>query len=394
MTSINGGILKRVAFVAIVGLAALVPAATSSAAQQHGRLRLALIPLQTAQLGPAGKSLALAYGSGPTPIDHSDIDFFGVHINSGLGHDGLLGGYALDYGDPLTGSTGVMEIRSAVEEYKTSAVARTALVYWRLGEFAYRVFSSPMVPIAETKANVVTIGQRRFANVITLAAPNLNPIVILDEQVAAGRFVLDVTVTAGSESAAKRIGPHLMLLLHHRLNLMLQGHLTGSPRPLPPKPPDGQAPGGPDLSTMSLQPSDVGQSEAAAQAYHAEPPALSDFFVEYEQAGAYYALVQHLSWWPTATAATYGEVYRGAVFASYFVDEGDTVTPVDLSALDDPATGYLVTHSGGGSAVLITLTNGQAGTFISGASQSTLQASDVQSLAQAAETRFDAGLGP
>ena len=183
-------------------------------------------------------------------------------------------------------------------------------------------------------------------------------------------------------------------MLHRRLQLLLGGHATWKPPKLPREPHSGQAPGGPDLSGMVLQPSDVGMSHAVnlIQAYTAAPPALSDFFMLLEPAGTYDDLTQQIGWWPTATEATYAETYGGGSPFSFGLF-GDSGSPVDLSAVGDNATGYLDT-SGGSSSIEITLTNGQAGESISAYSDGTLQASDVQSLAQAAANRLDAGLGP
>ena len=69
---------------------------------------------------------------------------------------------------------------------------------------------------------------------------------------------------------------------------------------------------------------------------------------------------------------------------------GTSVTPVDLSALSDPANGVLITGSGQ-SFVLINLTRGQGDDRVFAYSDTTLTTSDVQNLAQAAANRFDAG---
>ena len=394
--------LKRAALVVIVAFAVLVPVGFASAAPHHAPIRLALVPLQTPQLGPAGASFALDYGSGPFHDGGIQLNFFGLHIDTPLGNcRHFPRGYALDYGDPLTGSTGVMEVRSAVQECRSRGDARHALFLWRVQDGSLTQFSSPLLPITVMKIKAAApVGQQRFAELITLTAPNLDPIFSLDEQAAAGRFVLSLTITAGSVSAAERIAPHLMRVLRRRLNLMLQGRAIGSPATLPPEPTAGQAPGGPDLSTMVLQPSDFGESPPVnlfQASYLADPPALSTFWMQFAPAGTYLGVTQQLGWWPTALEATYSEAYDDALAASFVfpLDSGATVSPVDLSALDDPATGYLITGDHfGGSEVFVTLTNGQAGTFIRAVSDSILQASDVQSLALAAESRFDAGLGP
>ncbi|HEY2353322.1 MAG TPA: hypothetical protein VGH79_00290 [Gaiellaceae bacterium] len=392
--------LKRVALVAVVAGAALLSATVASAGHHPARLRLGLVPLQTAQLGAAGASLALAYGSGSIGSDGFPTNGSGGVIIIGPGGDGthgLVGGYVLDYGDPLTGSTGVTEIRTSVDEYKTPAEARKGLAAARFADrFAGDIFGAAGVTVTVKKVKPARVGQQRFGYRITQAAENLNPIVRLDEHVVAGRFLLGLTVAAGSASAANAIAPHLLRVLHHRLQLLLGGHATGKPPKLPPEPADGQAPGGPDLSGMVLQPSDVGMSHAVNlfQAYTPMPPALSGFFMLLSPAGTYDSLQQQIGWWPTATEATYGETYgSGNSFAFGFFGFGSSGSPVDLSGVGDNAVGYLDTGSGG-SSVDITLTNGQAGEHITASSDATLTASDVQSLAQAAANRLDAGLGP
>jgi hypothetical protein len=378
--------------------------ATASAGHR-ARLELALVPLQTAQLGPKNASLALDYGSGST----SNEGFVFISSGGASSNDiNPIAGYALDYGDPFTGSTDVTEIRSSVEEYKTRGAAKKALASERFLDAVLKplLLSSPFVHVTREKVKPIKVGQRRFGDLFTETAPNLNPIVMLDEQVAAGRFVLDLTVTAGSASAAERAAPHLLLVLHRRLQLLLGGHTVGGRAKLPPEPKDGQAPGGPDLSTLILQPSDVGQSHAVNlfQGYSAAPPALSNFLMILEPAGTFDTLQQQIGWWPTATEATYGEIYAASnPFFGYGLGigiarravrgGGETVTPVDLSSVDDPATGYLVTGDGQSEA-FVTMTKGQAGESIMGASDGTLQVSDVLSLAQAAANRLDAGLGP
>src|SRR5205814_7679812 len=138
-------------------------------------------------------------------------------------------------------------------------------------------------------------------------------------------------------------------------------------------------PGGPDLSTMILQPSDVGQWDPAdvfLQRYIAFTPALSAYQLDLRPAGPYDDVEQLIGWWPTATEATCAEAYVSALFAK----EVGVGSPIDLSAVGDNATGSLF-DGGDGPYVLVTLTNGQAGEFIYAHSASTVQDSDVQSLA-------------
>jgi hypothetical protein len=390
--------LKRCVLVAILAGVALVPAATASTGSRAPQIRLGLVPLQTPQLGPAGASLVLNYDSGPISSDGSVSSNYsgGVIILGNGGPTGLIGGHVLDYGDPFTGSAGVTEIRSSVEEFKTRADAKRDLALSRLQDRFLAVFlGSPFVHVKEKRVRPLRVGQRRFGYLVTEQAANLNPIARLDEQVAAGRFVLDLTVTAGSANAARKITPHLLRVLHRRLELRLEGHDHETRPPLPQEPHVGQAPGGPDLSTLILQPTDVGQSHAIGlfQDYTAAPPALSAFEMDLEPAGPYTDLYQQIGWWPTATEATYAETYGGGGGLLGLLGGGGSGSVVDLSGVGDNATGTLDTLDGG-SFVEVTLTNGQAGETIFAESGRTLHASDVQSLAQAAANRLNAGLGP
>ena len=348
--------------------------------------------MQKAQLGAAGASLALNSGPGRITNSYLGFNFFGDYYQpyGSFAKLGRITGYGLSYGSPFVGSTGVMEIRSSVEVYKTRADANKGLAEWRDVESGVSE-SSPVLSITEEAIGPPPIGQRRFGWLITLAAANLNPIVRLDEQVAAGRFVLDLTVTAGSASAAEDVAPHLLRVLHHRLQLMLGGYGLGKPVTLPPKPKVGQTPGGPDLSTMGLRRSDIGQGEAVTplKGYYRGAFALSAYFMILKPAGPYEYLSQRIHWWPTASEATYAQAYARVHAAE---------SAVDVTAVGDNARGYLETVYSEKDAketmVYVTLTNGRAEDYIYGPTPSTLQASDVQSLAQAAANRLDAALGP
>jgi hypothetical protein len=304
----------------------------------------------------------------------------------------------LDYGDPYTGSAGVTEIQTSVEVYRTKAGAKDAVRFAPVeGAFDEILLASPFVDVSRKRIKPPHLGQDRYGVLITRAAPNLNPIVALDEQVAAGRFVLDLTVTAGSASAAEAVAPRLLRTLHRRLQSMLAGRTLAKPPKLPGEPEAGQAPGGPDLSTLILQPTDVGQSHAVnlLQEYIPGSPTLSDFLMFLSPAGTYTEVVQQIGWWPSAAEAMYGESYGGGSPFPFFLsgDSGGTKTTVDLGAVGDSAVGYLVTEDGKSTAYVV-LANGQAGESITATSDGILQASDVQSLAQAAADRLDAGLGP
>jgi hypothetical protein len=222
--------VKRLALVALIAGAALIPASAASAGHHPAKIRLAAVPLQAAQFGSAGASLALNYDSGSissegymvVEVDAEGGGTIGSYESVIAGTSGLIRGYVLDYGDPYTGSAGVTSIRSSVAEYRTRADARKGLAAARQHDaYLKQELASPYFAVTQKAIEPSQVGQRRFGYLVTQAAPNLNPIVRLDEQVAAGRFVLDLTVTAGSASAAETVAPHLLHVLNRRLQRLL-----------------------------------------------------------------------------------------------------------------------------------------------------------------------------
>jgi len=389
--------MRRVGLAAIAAGAVLVTATAASASHHSSaKLPLALVPLQKAQLGAAGKSLKLDYGSGPQFISNVGLKAFDVRNIVGTEeweYPATVAYYSLDYGDPFTGSPGVMEIQTGVEQYKTPAAARKGYAFWRHVDSSLRIIG-PGGPWK--KIDVPAVGPQHFAYLGTWQAPNLNPIVGLDEQVLAGKFVLALTVTAGSSTAAESIAPRLAHWLYRRFQPMLNGHLAGKPARLPRQPKPGPAAGAPDLPTIILQPSDVGQSQTpdVSKQYIPSLPALSTYEMTMTPAGLWDdGINEDISWWPTATEATYAEAYLRALTAKFYGNG----SPVDLTGVGDNATGSIADYGDNGSVAMVTLTSGQAGVFVDGVTTGAGPApsdSDLQSLAQAAANRLDAGLGP
>jgi hypothetical protein len=389
--------LKRLALVAILAGLALVAATTASARRYPTHFKLSLVPLQKAQLGAAAASFALNSWSGLLPNGPVPLQVLGAYTeDTGPPWQvtGRLSGYALDYGDPLTGSTGVMEIRTGVEKYKSRADAKFGLGFWRITDSELNEFNSSVLPVTEQGLKRPAVGQKGFTSLLTFAATDLNPIVRLDEQVADGRYVLDVTVTAGSASAAEQAAPGLLKALDRRLHRLLAGRSVGGPAKVPYEPEPGQAEGGPDLSAAAFQLSDFGQSHWVGldQDYVSNPFALSSYVLDASPAGPYDGLQQEITWWPTATEATYAAAYQGELLDGLQADAaGSSIAPVDLSALSDPANGVLMAGSGR-SYLVINLTRGQAVDSVFATSDTTLTTSDVQTLAHVTATRLDAAL--
>jgi hypothetical protein len=115
-------------------------------------------------------------------------------------------------------------------------------------------------------------------------------------------------------------------------------------------------------------------------------------------AGQYHDLTQEIEWYATANEATAITTLTKALVASELASltgVTPTVTPVDLSSIGDNAQGELLQFSVNGQSFYVAdvgLSRGQASDFVLATSTTPLQATAVQSLAQAAATHLDAGV--
>jgi hypothetical protein len=385
---------RGVLLAALVG-AVLVPAASASTAH---RVKLSLVPLPKSALGAAGKSLALTHDSGVVS-NASAASNSSSGTPSSFKKLGRVSGYDLTYGDPFRGGTGVTEIASGVEQYKTAADAKKGLAFWRKDDAQITSLEQYGISVALKAVKAPAIGTGRFGWGTTLTFPNGAPIASVDEQVADGKYVLDVSVTAGSVSAASRQAGKLLRALDQRLQLAERSRLRAKPVRLLPPLKAGPPTGGPDLATLTLTSSDLtGTVTVGDHAYVVDPEALSAYMLDMNPAGQYDDLSQEIEWYATANEATVITSLEQAIVASEFgalIGVTPTVTPVDVSSVGDNAQGEILQFSVNGQSVyigMVGLSRGQASDLVLFTRTSPLQASDVQSVAQAAATHLDAGV--
>jgi hypothetical protein len=372
----------------LVGLL-LVPLASARTAP---RVKLSLVPLRKSSLGPAAHGLALAQDSGV--LTNSDVPV-------GFTSAGRLTGYLLDYGDPYRGGTGVTAIETDVNKYRTAAGAKRGLALGRKGDVT-GVASLKEAGLAYTGKALARpkLGGRSFAFLWTSSIVGVDPVSIVDVQWTEGQFVLQVEVAAGSHSAAESVARKLAKRLDERLRLALAGRLHGKPVKLPPKPKAGPPPGGPSLAALALQTSDLGGlATIEAQSYAVDPPALSEYELDMQPAGAFDDLSQLIDWWPTTNEAAFisnVEFPLAAGELSALAGVSPQIAPVDVSTVGDAARAEILEFSpSGGPTVdfaVVSLSSGQTTDFILAGSQSAIQTLDVQNLAQAAANRLDGGL--
>jgi len=374
----------RILTVALAATILCGAAASAASAKHPPKIRLALLPLQTAQLGSAGASLPIQFDSGPTANRDAPPQ---------LKKAGRLGGYQLDYGDAYVGGAGVTAIATQVERFRAHAGAKKGLKFWKKeAALLPKIYSSVGLPFSGRFVKVPAIGSGHWAFLTSMQIPNADPLYSVDEEASSGNFVLHASVAAGTESTAEHLAPFLMKKLVHRLRKMLGGTLRGKPAKLPKVPEAGPPLGGPDLSSFVVGPSDfTGQATVVDQGYDVDPSAVSTYGVDLHPAGSFDEVGQEISWYVNANEAT----WEGTLFAAIF--SGNALTPVDLSAVGDNAKGAIGTgEDASGASVsiaVVSMWQGQALDLAIADSPTTIQPADVQALAQAMANHLNVGLG-
>jgi hypothetical protein len=377
--------VRKTLLVAALAAALLVPAASASPAH---RVQLALVPLPKSALGSVARSFALAHDSGP--ISNASAASHTPDATAATFQKlGRVGGYGLEYGNAFTGAPGITDIRTGIEQYKTPADARKALAFWQNEDGKLGALNQPGFSVTNAPVKVPAVGNaKRFAYLTSYSASNIAPVSGLDEQVADGKYVLDVIVTAGSASAATALAPKLAKKLAARLRLALEGRLHGKPVKLPKLKP-GPPPGGPDLTVLALKASDLLGKATVNKSYVGDPAAVSDYSVFMLPAGQFDALDQEIEWYPSANEASFFADFENAsALAAY------GTTPLDLSSLGDGAQGS-ITEGSSLSTSLVVFSTGNLAEFILFAKQgAAIHGNDVTSVAQTVANRIGAaGLG-
>jgi len=393
MRSLIWKCLVGVALMAVV----VVPAAAAEKRPTR-QVRLSLVPLQAAQIGGGpGKGLRLAHDSGPVSnAAAANMSFTGSR--SGFKRLGRVSGYALDYGDAFScASSLTTQIQTYVEQYKTVADAKRGLAFWKRDDAQVQSLNveSGFDVDAFGAVKLPAVGTRHYAyfteyNPFTVACA----VQVLDERFTEGRYVLQVKVSSGTDGPSNPSAQTLAKRLDRRLRSALSGRLHATAAKLPPVLKAGPAEGGPDLSRLVIQGSDLGGGTTAIQSsrYFVDRLALSAYGIAYEPAGGTYDLLsQEIEWYPTRNEAAFRSAYDEALDTALL--GGSQVTTVNLDSIRYGARGTItrIPATGGSvSIAVIGLWRGQAKDVVVAESKSQIQPSDVQGLAQATATRLDA----
>jgi hypothetical protein len=370
------------------GLVATVLVIPAASASRSPHVDLALVPLPKAAIGEEARSFLVAHDSGPVSNANA-----AAHTSAATAKTfkklGRLGGYALEYGNAFTGATGVTDVRTAVDQYRTASDARRALAFWKKEDAKLGTLDNPAFSVTSVPVDVPAVAPRtsRFAYLTSYSASNIAPVSGVDEQVADGRYVLDVIVTAGTAAAAQELAPPLAKALDARLRLALRGRLHAKPVKLP-KLRAGPPADGPDLSVLALRRTDLGGKVSVSKRYVVDPTAISDYSVLMFPAGRFDVLEQEIEWYPMANEASFFVDFENAVALSQH-----GTTALDLGTIGDAAQGSITAGSpfSGGQ---VFLSSGRLAEFIFIVKSGSIRGADVTSVAQAAASRIDAaGLG-
>ena len=403
-------LMERFAVGALLALLAVV-AVPAASANPGVRVNLSLLPLPASSLGSAAIGLPLEGGSGIVVEEDKHPCGRRACPGHGRGYEiaseaspvvpnnpwmgatdlqklGMLTGYGLEYGNAESGGTGVTQIWTRVDEYRTSADATKGLAFWRQWDPQVSGhFAAGGLSITAKKETVAAVGRGRFAVLVGYRAANIAPLFGFDEHFTAGRFVGDVTVWAGNTADVSRLAPRLAKKLDTRIKQALAGSLHAEPVKLPPAPQPAPPPGAPVLAALALKPTDLtGQATAVEGHYLDYPFARSTYFAQLSPAGQFSDVSQEMWWYPTANEAS----FESDFWATYFVQH-----PLYLSNLGDGARGSLLntsqgpTHSAG-----ILFCSGQLLEDVDIESESTIQPSQVESIGQTIANDINAdGLG-
>jgi hypothetical protein len=371
--------------VAILAGLLLVPAA--SATRSHS-VRLAIVPLPKSVIGATAQSFSLAHDSGR--VSNASA---AAHTSDATPRTfrklGRVDGYALEYGNAFTGDAGITAVRTGIEQYKTASDARRALGFWKKEDAELSKLDNPDFSVTSVPVDVPAPAARtsRFAYLTSYSASNIVPVAGIDEQVADGRYVLSVIVTAGTASDAVALAPTLAKKLDDRLRLARGGRLHARPVKLS-RQKAGAPPGGPDLSALALRRADLRGKVSVTQGYIADPAAISDYSVFMLPAGPFDALDQEIEWYPAANEASF---YADFEQATMLAQKGTTA--LDLTGIGDGAQGS-VSPSSDYSGGQVFFSSGHLAEFIFMAKAGSISSDAVTKVAQAAANRIDAaGLG-
>jgi hypothetical protein len=391
---------------AAVLVCAVLASAGVAARSTSASVKLAVVPLPKSAIGPAAAPLELSHFSGVVSNEVA------ASLRPDVSADSLararISGYMLDYGHAASGGSGITNVRTSIERYKTSRYAK--VVFGDLKQedaWLGRHLSYGILRVKSTAVKVPALGKARFAYLTTYRAANIVPFSTLDERILEGNYVLQAQVSAGTAAATKALAPKLAKKLDARFKLALKGHLHTTPVQLPPEQTWGPPLGGPDLAAFGLSPGDLGPDAELYWAGYGSPwgdadgllnlprNEISHYEVYMVRKGTPWDdpwVYQQIEWYETANEAAFRTDKTTAHILSGAV--GPYVT-LDLSSVGHGVQAVTKPLPGGHYDVEIMLNVGQLAEVVwPTLPDGPVQPSDVLPIVQAAANHIDAHYTP
>jgi hypothetical protein len=388
--------VKKVLLGAAFAAAVLVPVASASSAQS---VKLALAPLPKSALGAAARNLPIAPDSGVVSNPTAASEANGHVTPQQLTRLGRVTGYLLDYGNPFGTSSGIREVQTEIERYRSAADARRGLAFWRRNDLQTTGLKGLGIHFSARTLGLAGLPKPNWAHAETISITGLQPIRGVDAELQQGQYLLDVAISARSSSAASHLAARVGAGFERRFRLALAGGLRGHPVKLPPARQAGPPARGPKPAALALRAADLGSSAKVVHSGYSKPKnsfdqnALSVYSLTMTSGGTYPLLSQEVIVGENKLAVRYFAAIAASGAAAGA--GGGHATTVDLSGVGDNARGVLLAVSISGQTAdeaVVVLSRGSYLDIVVAAGPSAFSAAQFHNLAGMAAKRLNAGL--
>jgi hypothetical protein len=290
-----------------------------------------------------------------------------------------------------------------VQRFRSAAGAKKILAWFKMDDAAVPLPEAGFGFAVEAHRFVKAppVGTSRFAYLTRYRSLRAKSVQTIDERFTDGRYLLQVEIASGTPGKGRAPASRLAKKLDEQLHLALAGRLQAKAPKSPPKLVAGRPHGGPDLSTLALQPADLATAEIDQRSYAVDrfALALSDYRLGAGPVGRYAELTQEIRWYRSANEAAFRAAYDTVLTTARWRPFSDnTLTLVDLDGIGQGERATILKLVLGNPdgrpdyLAIVGLSRGKATDVVVAESQSPLEPSDVQTLAQSMANRLDAGV--
>ncbi len=354
--------MRRRGMLAVGVLVATFGSVGSGAVASVGRPALALMPLATPMLGGGAAGLPLDQDSGVVTNADAARNANGSVTAAQLTRLGRVTGYQLDYNDAaghaLAAGHGLLEVTTGVDLYRSADAARKGLAFWRHDATNLARLRAAGISVSVKTFGAAGVPRPSFgwSGVVKLKGkPSVYGVEIA---FVSGQLTADISVSAADAGSRRAYAVSLANELASRIRGVLAGRIKGPPVSLPGKAKAGPPPNGPDLSSLTLTPSDLGGGAVKQQGYRLDKDLspISEYSRTMSPAGPFPVVQEQVALFHSATEAG----YKYSVLASTL----SSSKALTLFGSANGVTSYhptRVTVHGGDEAVAIRATVGLTG---------------------------------